>query len=78
MSWETKINPGSPVWVGVTEYADSRIDELSAVCIDPASTDTDIRGAQAGIVELKRLKALPEKLRTNDEIKKSGPSRREY
>lgn len=78
MSWEAKINPGSPVWTGVAEYADARIAELAAVCVDQASSDGDIRAAQAGIAELKRLKALPDKLRTNDEMKRSGPTRREY
>ena len=77
MSWESMINAGSPVWQGVAGYADARIAELSAVCTDQASSDGDIRAAQAGIAELKRLKTLPDRLRTNDEMKQ-GKSRREY
>jgi hypothetical protein len=78
MSWEQTINPGSPVWTGVMGYADARIGELSAVCIEPTSTDAEIRAAQAGITELRRLKTVPDRLRTNDEMKRSGPTRREY
>jgi hypothetical protein len=76
MSWKTLIQPG-PVWTGVSAYADARIAELTAVCVNPRSADAEIRAAQAGIEELQRLQGLPDSLRATAELSKA-PRRREY
>lgn len=62
MSWLERINPDSGVWHGVTEYANERIQELTAICVSSHSTDTEIRQAQAGIDELQRLIKLPSRM----------------
>lgn len=77
MSWEKLIQPG-PVWTGVEQYADSRIADLTAICTEAKSTEAEIRKAQAGIEEMKTLKALPNRLRATAEINKPGKARREY
>lgn len=77
MSWQSLIATKGPVWQGVEGYADERIRELSAICVSQQSSDAEIRSAQAGIVELERLKNIPEQLRATAEISK-GKTRREY
>lgn len=77
MSWQTLIGNKGPVWRGVEMYADERIAELTAVCVDPQTTDAQWRAAQAGIAEIHRLKGLPDQIRASAEISKPKP-RREY
>lgn len=79
MSWDYAINPASPVWaVGVIGYCDQRITELTALCVNPESTDLQIRQAQKAIEELQRLKSLPDTLRATAEISRNTNKRGEY
>ncbi len=75
-SWKALIQPG-PVWTGVVDYADTRITELTAVCVNKGSSEAEIRSAQAGIEEMLRLKGLPDSVRATAELSKA-PRRREY
>lgn len=77
MTWKTLINPETQVWHGVQEYAAERRQELSAVCISPEASDVEIRQAQAGILELDRLLALPMTLRAEAQIR-AQVARKEY
>ena len=62
MSWAEQINPATAVWRGVEEYARERITELTQVCIAVASTEHQIRVAQAGIQEMEILLGLPNRI----------------
>jgi hypothetical protein len=75
MSWQAMIQPG-PVWSGVTGYADERIAELTALCIDPQSSETQIRQAQAGIEEMRRLTTLPDRLKATADQKRNSATKR--
>jgi len=74
--WRHLIAPNTPVWAGVVGYADERIAQLTAVCVNPATTDIEIRQAQKAIEELQRLKGLPDTLRASAEINKAPVKRR--
>jgi hypothetical protein len=76
MSWKELIQPG-PVWSGVQDYVAERTAELAAICTDQNASDRQIRDAQAGIEELKRLNGLPKRAaRMNTET--AAPRRAEY
>ena len=62
MSWMEQINPSSGVWRGVEAYAAERIAELTQVCVSVGSSDVEIRQAQAGIEELRRITSLPARI----------------
>lgn len=62
MSWMEHINPATTVWRGVEAYAAERIAELTVVCVSSGSSDQEIRQAQAGIEELRRLVGLPARI----------------
>lgn len=49
-------------WTHVVDKCAERIKELTDTCLSAASSVEDIRAAQAGIDELKRLLTLPETL----------------
>lgn len=74
--WKKLIQPG-PVWSGVDRYADERIAELTAVCIDAQSTTEMIRQAQAGIEEMRRLQSLPDRLTAEKQVKDNSANRRQ-
>lgn len=76
--WKRLIEPRSTVWAGLVGYAQERISELTQVCVSPESTDIQIRMAQAGIDELRRLQSVPDQLRATAEQSQRKPSRGEY
>ena len=77
MSWKEKIQPNTAVWAGVHEYAAERIGELINICASPASSDMQIRQAQASIVELRRLVDLPNLIRAEAMVRGATSARRE-
>jgi hypothetical protein len=62
MSWAEQINPATAVWRGVQAYAAERVAELTRTCVAVASTESEIRCAQAAIQELQALLALPNRM----------------
>jgi hypothetical protein len=78
MSWKNQINPETPVWHGLVDYIDGRIQELTAICIMPESTTESIRAAQAGIVELTRIVLIPKMLASETQIRNQAGNRKEY
>lgn len=77
MSWKELIQANSPVWHGIEQYSAERISELTAVCVAPESGESDIRQAQAGIQELRRLAALPQIIGAEVQIR-GRTTRKEY
>lgn len=77
MSWMDQINAGTAVWRGVEAYANERIAELTQVCVSTASTDQQIRCAQAGIEELRNLLAIPTRIQAAAQHR-AQPSRTGY
>lgn len=75
MNWRAMIQPG-PVWTGVEGYADERIATLTALCVNPESSDQQIRQAQAGIEEMRLLKAIPRQLEAGAQQRELGAKRR--
>lgn len=68
----------SVTWLQIAEECDTRIRELTAVCVNPESTTEAIRAAQAGIRECERMKTLPDRLAATAQQKGNAPKRREY
>lgn len=60
-------------WSAVVEKVNDRIKELTATCCNTEASDKDIRAAQAGMDELKRLLTLPETMK-NTATQKSRAS----
>lgn len=60
----------SVTWTHVTNKIDERVKELTDTCLSLSASVDDIRAAQAGIDELKRLLTLPETLK-NTAVQKS-------
>jgi hypothetical protein len=58
-----------PTWGQVVEACNARIKDLTAICIDPKSEDRELRSAQAAIVELERIKNLPDTLSATAQAK---------
>lgn len=52
----------SITWANVVDKCAERIKELTDTCLSASSSIDDIRAAQSGIDELKRLLTLPETL----------------
>lgn len=77
MSWKHSINKDTAVWRALTEYVDERIKDLTAVCVAIESTETQIRQAQAAIVELQLLVALPKTIAAEAQMRQIG-HRKEY
>jgi hypothetical protein len=75
MSWQTLIQPG-PVWSGVTQYAEERIAELTAICVNAQTSPEQWRAAQAGIEEMRRLKTLPDQLKATADQKRNSATKR--
>lgn len=63
MSWMEQIRADTGVWRGIEDYTKERIADLTAVCISLASTDADVRAAQARIEELQRLLSVPQMIK---------------
>lgn len=78
MSWKEQIATNTTMWRGIEGYVADRTVDLTAVCTSPESTDGDIRRAQAGILELQRLLALPEIIRAESQIRAQMTARKEY
>lgn len=78
MSWQETINKDTAVWRGVVEYAQERMGELTALCVAPESTETQIRQAQSGILELQRLLALPQQISAGAQLRAQATARKEY
>lgn len=74
MSWQDLINPQTAVWRGVEAYAQERIGQLTTVCINPRSSDAEIRQAQAAMTEMYGLLALPERIKMQAQ-QRSGTDR---
>ena len=77
-SWKSMITMDNNTWRGVVAYADERIAELTSTCTAVESSDTQIRQAQAGILELQRLKSIPAMLAAQVQISQSMGRRKEY
>lgn len=78
MTWEHLIEPKTAVWTGVVAYCDERIAALTEVCVSPASTDLEIRNAQAAITELRLLKDVPNVLQTKAKSASARTKRQGY
>ena len=78
MSWKAILRFDNAVWDGVEKYAQERINELTAVCVAAESTDAQIRQAQAGILEMERLKSLPDMLAAEAQMRAQRGARKEY
>lgn len=76
--WKQMLAANTSSWRAVEGYADERIADLTATCTAPESTDTQIRQAQAGILELQRLKSLPAMVTAEGQIRQAMGSRKEY
>lgn len=60
--WQETLKSDNATWRAVAEYAQERITELTGACCSLSSSDADIRASQAGIEELRRLLAAPQRL----------------
>jgi hypothetical protein len=79
MSWKDHIAANSTVWHGLEEYAAERISDLTKTCTNIKSGDADIRAAQAGILELERLLALPQMVQAEAQMRAQHSGvRKEY
>lgn len=76
--WKEQIASNTAVWRGLEGYVADRTADLTAVCVSPESTEQAIRQAQAGILELQRLLALPEIIRAESQIRAQMTARKEY
>lgn len=75
MSWQETFPANR--WNGLIEYIDVRKAELTSICVNPKSTDQEIRAAQAGIIELQMAADLPTRLK-HDAQARSAPRRQGY
>ena len=78
MSWKAILRFDNAVWDGVEKYAQARIAELTQVCVAVESTEAQIRQAQAGILEMERLKSLPDMLAAEAQMRAQRGARKEY
>jgi hypothetical protein len=78
MSWQEQLNTSNQSWRAVVDYARERIAELTTICISTESTDSQIRQAQAGVLELQRLISLPDILAATAQIRGQMTGRKEY
>ena len=62
MSWQEIILAGGSTQRAYHDYIDERVAALTKVCTALTANVEDIRLAQAGIFELRRLQSLPETL----------------
>jgi hypothetical protein len=66
VSWQEILSSRSATFTALCEYIDERIKSLTAVCTSPSSTEAQIRAAQAGIVELRRIRNLPDRMQQGE------------
>ena len=78
MSWKVGFSSENAVWRSVESYALERITELTGICTAAESPDAQIRSAQAGILELPRLIALPQMLSAEAQMRGQMAKRKEY
>jgi conjugal transfer/entry exclusion protein len=78
MSWKDGFSSENAVWRSVEEYARERMTELTGICTAIESADGEIRAAQAGILELQRLIALPQMLSAEAQMRGQMARRKEY
>lgn len=78
MTWKATLHTDNAVWRGVEDYARERITDLTGTCTALESTDAQIRQAQAGILELQRLIAVPQLLSAEAQMRGQMSSRKEY
>lgn len=67
-AYSERIVTGGAVALAYESWAEERIEALTNVCTSPASSVEQIRGAQYGISEMRRLLVLRETLA--EEIKR--------
>lgn len=77
MSWQDLINPQTAVWRGVEAYAQERIGQLTTVCINPRSSDSEIRQAQAAMTEMYGLLSIPDRIKIHRQ-QSAKPTRTGY
>ena len=75
MSWQETFTR-SP-WTGALEYIEARKVELTSVCVNPKSTDMEIRAAQAAIIELQSVADLATRIKHDAQVR-SLPRRQGY
>jgi len=78
MSWRNDLSPNTPTWRAVEEYVAERSLELTQLCVAPESSESEIRRAQAGIIELARLADMPTLLAAEARAKSQMTTRKEY
>lgn len=78
MSWKAGFASENAVWRSIESYARERITELTGTCTAAESPDGQIRAAQAGILELQRLIALPQMLSAEAQMRGQMAKRKEY
>lgn len=78
MTWQVQINKDNAVWSGVVAYAQERISDLTNMCVSPEFSEQQIRQAQAGIIEMHRLIALPQQIAAGVQIRANAGARKEY
>lgn len=78
MSWMEQIRADTGVWRGIEDYAAGRIADLTAVCISLASTDAEVRAAQARIEELQRLLSVPQMIQSTATQRHAADQSRGY
>ena len=78
MNWKATLHADNQTWRSVEDYARERITELTGQCTAVESTDTQIRQAQAGILELQRLISLPQMVAAERQARASTGVRKEY
>ena len=78
MSWMDQIRADSGIWHGIEDYTKERIDDLTAVCISLASTDAEVRAAQARIEELQRLLSVPQMIQSTATQRHAADQSRGY
>lgn len=76
--WQEKIKSDSGIWAGVVGYAKERIEQLTHTCTSPQSTELEIRMAQAGIEELRRLQSVPDMLSATSQLMAAKGQRNGY
>lgn len=74
--WKHLIDDKHPTWRGVVGYCEERIADHTRSCINPDSTDLQVRQAQEAIAELQRLLAMPDTLKNTAQIKHSSAKKR--
>lgn len=78
MSWKHSIQVSGAQWDALSGYIEERVAELAAVCLAPESSEVEIRRAQSGILELRKITDLPQTLRAEAQIRSQAGNRKGY